>query len=204
MWTQDLPDLWTNTASFSAQNTSCICFLLKDNLILVVNGVSWPCSIYNVSVGPWLMTCHVFVWDWTRSQVSHCPRECYHAIVTSTSFCLSVSNMTRGTCGEGLHSWHSTVWISLSPFGFEQTDTKPNQWLLAILFNYLICSIELRICLYTLIIQRTGQISRTSKRLFYNISKINYRQQYNIFDIFLNLDFMVTITSKTIRSVGAS
>ena len=126
MWTQDLPDLWTNTASFSAQNTSCICFLLKDNLILVVNGVSWPCSIYNVSVGPWLMTCHVFVWDWTRSQVSHCPRECYHAIVTSTSFCLSVSNMTWGTCGEGLHSWHSTEWISLSPLDMNKLILNSN------------------------------------------------------------------------------
>ena len=113
MWTQDLLDLWANTASFSVLGTSYICIFLKDNFILDVNGVSWPCSIYNVSVGPWLMTCHVFVWDWTRSQVSHCSRQCYHAIVTSTSFCLSVSNMTLRTCGKGLHSWHSTVWISL-------------------------------------------------------------------------------------------
>ena len=153
MWTQDLPDLWTNTASFSAQNTSCICFLLKDNLILGVNGVSWPCSIYNVSVGPWLMTCHVFVWDWTRSQVSHCPRECYHAIVTSTSFCLSVSNMTRGTCGEGLHSWHSTVWISVSPLTLNILILIKIQWILESLLVNLVYSMKRHLCLYTSIIK---------------------------------------------------
>ena len=77
-------------------------------------------------LGSWLMTCHVFVWDWTRSQVSHCPGECYHAIVTSTSFCLSVSNMTWGTCGEGLHSWHSTEWISLSPLDMNKLILNSN------------------------------------------------------------------------------